>query len=297
MDGLTAVPKLLDQPALDALAQPLSRAVRAVYASAGEPGRVAKNVAHGVWLSHPLHPVFTDIPIGAWTAGLVIDAVAAARRDRAMQRAGDVAIAVGLAGAAAAAVTGLTDWSETNGRSQRNGLVHGLLNIAATSLYAAAYLLRRNGSRGAGQKYALAGFTIAAGSAWIGGDLVYDQRIGVSHAVTGEPEQFTPVTKSEAVADDAMIRARHDSTDALVVRQHGRLCALAHSCSHLGGPLSEGTLKDGSVMCPWHGSEFALDDGSVINGPATQPQPVYDVRERAGHVEVKVKDVSSPASR
>src|SRR6185436_3862064 len=126
-----ALTRLADQPALDRVAEPLGNAVRNAYASAGDAGRRAKNFAHGVWLGHPLHPVFTDIPIGAWTAGLVIDAVAAAKHDRAMQRAGDVAIAVGLAGAAAAAVTGLTDWSETSGRSQRTGMVHGLSTIAA----------------------------------------------------------------------------------------------------------------------------------------------------------------------
>jgi nitrite reductase/ring-hydroxylating ferredoxin subunit/uncharacterized membrane protein len=289
MDGTNMVPRLLDQPALDAIADPLSRAVKGVYAAGGDAGQRAKNFAHGVWLAHPLHPVFTDIPIGAWTAGLVIDAVAAAKHDRALQRAGDIAIAVGLAGAAAAAVTGLTDWSETSGRAQRTGLVHGLLNIAATTLYAAAYMLRKNGSRASGQSCAVAGYTIAAGSAWLGGDLVYDQRIGVTHASTDEPEEFTAIAKSDAVADGTMIRARHDSVDALVVRQRGRVCALAHPCSHLGGPLSEGTLKDGSVVCPWHGSEFALDDGTVINGPATQQQPAYDARERGGSVEIKVR--------
>ena len=290
MDGTNMIPRLLDQPALDTIADPLSRAVKGAYASAGDAGRRAKNFAHGVWLAHPLHPVFTDIPVGAWTAGLVIDAVAAAKHDRAMQRAGDVAIAVGLAGAAAAAITGLTDWSETNGRAQRTGLVHGLLNIAATTLYAAAYMLRKNGSRAAGQQCALAGYAIAAGSAWLGGDLVYDQRIGVTHASVEEPEEFTAIAKSDAVAEGTMIRARHDSVDALVVRQRGRVCALAHPCSHLGGPLSEGTLKDGSVVCPWHGSEFALEDGAVINGPATQQQPAYDVRERGGSVEIKVRE-------
>jgi nitrite reductase/ring-hydroxylating ferredoxin subunit len=40
-------------------------------------------------------------------------------------------------------------------------------------------------------------------------------------------------------------------------------------------------------VCPWHGSEFALDDGHVINGPATQPQPVFAVRQREGRIEVK----------
>jgi predicted membrane protein DUF2231 len=99
MDGTNTLPQLLDSPALDTIADPLSRAVKDIYASAGDAGRRAKNVAHGVWLGHPLHPVFTDLPLGAWTAGLVIDAVAAANRDPAMERAGDIAMAVGLGGA------------------------------------------------------------------------------------------------------------------------------------------------------------------------------------------------------
>ena len=287
MDSANTLPQVLNSPALDAIADPLSQAVKDVYAAAGDAGRRAKNFVHGVWLEHPLHPVFTDLPIGAWTTGLVIDAVAAATNDRAMERAGDVAIAVGLAGAAGAAITGLTDWSETNGQAKRNGLVHGLLNIAATTCYAAAYLLRKGGSRATGQTCALAGYSLALGSAWLGGDLVFGQRIGVTHAVAGETEHFTPVAKSSAVDDGTMIHAQGGGADAVVARQRGRVCALAHSCSHLGGPLSEGTLKDGSVVCPWHGSEFALDDGHVINGPATQRQPVYHVREHQGSIEIK----------
>jgi nitrite reductase/ring-hydroxylating ferredoxin subunit/uncharacterized membrane protein len=244
---------------------------------------------HGVWLGHPLHPVFTDLPLGAWTTGLVLDAVATVNHDDAMHRAGDVAIAVGLAGAAGAAVTGLTDWAETSGHSRRTGLVHGLLNIAATTLYATAFVLRKRGDRTSGQSCALAGYSIALGAAWFGGDLVYGQRIGVTHAAVDEPETFTAVARSADVADNSMIRARHDEVDLLLARQHGRVCALAHPCSHMGGPLSEGTLKDGSVVCPWHASEFGLDDGHVINGPATQNQPCLDVRERDGQIEVKAR--------
>ncbi len=289
MEGTNSLARLTDQPALDAIAEPLSRGIRGAYELAGPAGRVAKNTLHGVWLRHPLHPVFTDLPIGAWTTGLVLDAVAARTNDEATKRAADVAIGVGLAGAAGAAVTGLTDWSETSGQSRRTGLVHGLLNIAATTLYAAAFVLRKNGSRQVGQTCAIAGYTVALGAAWLGGDLVYDQRIGVTHAVVDEPESFTPVAQSAEVADGSMMRARHEDLDLLIVRQHGRLCALAHSCAHLGGPLSEGTLKDGSVVCPWHGSEFALEDGHVINGPATQNQPRLDVREQDGRIEVKTR--------
>ena len=289
MDATSALARLTDQPALDSVAAPLSQAVRDVYARGGTPGQRAKNALHGVWLGHPLHPVFTDLPLGAWTTGLVLDAVAASSQDRGIARAADVAIAVGLAGAAAAVVTGLTDWSETSGRSRRTGLVHGMLNIAASTLYATAYVLRKNGSRASGQTCALAGYSVAVGAAWFGGDLVYGQRIGVTHAAVDAPETFTPVARAADLPENAMKRVRSDDADLLLVRQHGRVCALAHPCAHMGGPLSEGTLKDGSVVCPWHGSEFGLDDGHVINGPATQQQPCLAVRERVGEIEVKAR--------
>ncbi|HEY6212953.1 MAG TPA: Rieske (2Fe-2S) protein [Vicinamibacterales bacterium] len=275
----------MDQPALDAIADPLSRGVRKTYEAAGKAGQDIKNAMHGVWLGHPLHPVFTDLPLGAWTTALAIDACA--NGDRGMRRAANIAFGVGLAGAAAAAVTGLTDWSETDGRSRREGLIHGLLNIAATTLTTVAYVRRLLDAREDGRACAWTGYAIALGAAYFGGDLVYGQRIGVTHAVTEQPETFTAIAASADVPEGTMKRAQHGDTDALVVRQHERVCALAHSCSHLGGPLSEGELKNGSVVCPWHGSEFALEDGRVINGPATQPQPVFGVRERAGQIEVK----------
>ena len=238
-----------------------------------------------MWLGHPLHPVFTDVPLGAWTAALAMDA--AADGDPGMRRAATFAMGVGLAGAAGAAVTGLTDWSETDGQSRRTGLIHGLLNVAATTLFATSFALRQKNDHQGGRKSAWLGYAIAVGAAYLGGDLVYRQRIGVTHAAGTPPEEFTPVLDSAALAENAMVRARAGDIDVLLVRQHGRVCALAHACTHLGGPLSEGTLKDGSVVCPWHGSEFALDDGRVLAGPATHNQPCLSVRERAGRIEVK----------
>ena len=282
-----ALSALTDQPALDTLAEPLSRAVRGAYESAGEAGRRAKNVMHGTWLGHPLHPVFTDIPIGAWTTALALDVAAATTADRGLSRAADFAIAVGLVGAVGSAVTGLTDWSETSGQSRRTGLVHGLMNIAATGLFAVSYVLRKNGSRAAGQTCSAAGLAVVSAAAYLGGTLVYDRRIGVTHADIDLPTDFTPVVDGAAVAENSMTRARAGDADVLVARQHGRVCAMAHPCTHMGGPLSEGTLKDGSVVCPWHGSEFALADGQVLNGPATQNQPCLIARERDGKIEVK----------
>jgi nitrite reductase/ring-hydroxylating ferredoxin subunit/uncharacterized membrane protein len=293
MDSNT-LQQAVDNPAIDRVAEPLSKAVRGAYEAAGPAGQRAKNALHGVWLGHPLHPVFTDVPLGAWTTALALDA--AAHEDPGMRRAATFAIGVGLAGAVGAAVTGLTDWSETDGQSRRAGLIHGLLNITATTLFATAFALRRKDSHDGGRTAAWMGYAIALGAAYLGGDLVYRQRIGVTHADDSPPQDFTPVLDSAALPENTMARARAADIDVLLVRQHGRLCALVHACAHLGGPLSEGTLKDGSVVCPWHGSEFALDDGRVLNGPATHNQPCLLVRERDGRIEVKVAPTAGDAA-
>ena len=289
MESTNTLLRVADSPVIDQLAEPLSKAVRGAYDAAGPVGQQAKNALHGVWLGHPLHPVVTDVPLGAWTTALALDA--AANGDPGMRRAATFAMGVGLAGALGAAVTCLTDWSETDGKSRRAGLVHGLLNITATALFATAFALRRSDSHDNGRTCAWTGYAVALGAAYLGGDLVYGQRIGVTNANTGFlPDEFTPILQSAALAENSMVRARAGSSDVLLVRQHGRVCALAHSCAHLGGPLSEGTLKDGSVVCPWHGSEFSLDDGRVLNGPSAHNQPRVAARERDGQIEVKALD-------
>jgi nitrite reductase/ring-hydroxylating ferredoxin subunit/uncharacterized membrane protein len=285
----TNVETIANQPWLDEVGQPLSGAVRALFRNAGPLGQAVKNALHGVWLGHPLHPVLTDVPIGAWTTALALDAREVATGDAAYGRGADFAVGVGLVAAVGAAVTGLNDWSETGGRARRVGLLHGLLNLSATAMVAASYVLRRSGSRPAGRSCAAAGFGVAVAAAYLGGNLVYRERIGVTHATADEPEQFTPVLPSAALPDNSMRKATLGEASFLLVRQRGRICALAHSCSHLGGPLSEGTLEDGSVICPWHGSQFALDDGRILNGPATEPQPCFAVRERNGQIEVGAK--------
>src|SRR5688500_13423121 len=112
MESPSALTQLVDRPAIDAVAEPLSKAVRAAFAAGGPAGRHAKNALPGVWLGHPLHPVFTDVPIGAWPTALALGA--AAGRDPGMKCAATFAMGVGLIGAAGAAVTGLADWSETD---------------------------------------------------------------------------------------------------------------------------------------------------------------------------------------
>jgi nitrite reductase/ring-hydroxylating ferredoxin subunit len=68
--------------------------------------------------------------------------------------------------------------------------------------------------------------------------------------------------------------------------QAGEVCALANTCTHLGGPLAEGSREGDTVTCPWHGSRFDLRTGAVVEGPAVFAQPCLEARVRDGKIEV-----------
>jgi nitrite reductase/ring-hydroxylating ferredoxin subunit len=74
------------------------------------------------------------------------------------------------------------------------------------------------------------------------------------------------------------------------VRLNGAAHVLADRCSHISDPLSDGELADGCLTCPWHGSIIRLTDGSVAQGPATVPQPAFEVREVGGAIQVCLPD-------
>ena len=68
--------------------------------------------------------------------------------------------------------------------------------------------------------------------------------------------------------------------------QGGEVCALANTCTHLGGPLAEGSRDGDTVTCPWHGSRFDLRTGAVVEGPAVFVQPRLEARVRDDKIEV-----------
>lgn len=90
-----------------------------------------------------------------------------------------------------------------------------------------------------------------------------------------------------SLKDDTPTRAEHNGVPILLVRRGERIFALAETCSHFSGPLSEGTLDGDSIICPWHKSQFDLADGHVINGPAVHPQPCLEARIVNRQVEVR----------
>ncbi len=262
------------------------------FKAGGEAGTKIKNFLHGTWLGHPLHPLITDVPIGSWTSAAVLDGLELLGKKQ-YAKGADAAIVIGLLGAAGSMVTGITDWSGTTKKKQKIGLMHGMLNLGATALYTASYVLRKKKKdRGTAIALSMLGYGVTSLAAYLGGHLVYGEQVGVDHTqVSAEyPEDFVAILPEKDLVENKMTAAKAGEISILLVKQNGEIFAIANTCSHLGGPLCDGELKDDcSVVCPWHQSEFSLKDGSVISGPATEPQPKFEVRLKDGQVEVKLE--------
>jgi nitrite reductase/ring-hydroxylating ferredoxin subunit/uncharacterized membrane protein len=274
---------------LDPLANTIRGVVQKVLAVGGSPLR---NALSGSWLGHPLHPLITDIPIGAWTVTFALDTLTAIGRPSNEQGA-DAALAIGLAGAAGAAASGWADWSDTDDEPKRLGLVHALLNGGAMTLYVGSLAARRTGRRGAGIALAMAGYSLVSLAGYLGGELTFGMQLGVRHtAIPIDPAQeYAPVIDEDALTNDKLTRADFNGIPVLLFRTEAGVRAIGASCTHRGAPLDEGTIEDGCVRCPWHGSLFAFDDGRVLEGPASFPQPTFDARIRGGKVEIRPLDV------
>lgn len=265
--------------AIDTVAKPLVKAVsRAVNP------RAVRNLLSGTNLGHPLHPMLTDVPIGAWSMSTLLDTVGGP----AAEPAADFLVGTGIVSAVPTAATGLNDWSDTLGGETRVGLVHAGANVAALSLYSASLIARRSGHRGVGRTLGLVGFGVLLAGGYLGGHLSFVRAVNVNHtAFEHRPTEWTPVLGDGELGEGEHHKVLAGDASVLLYRQDGAVYALADTCSHLGGPLHQGSVTDGCVTCPWHGSTFRLTDGTIVRGPASTPQPAYLTRVHDGRIEVR----------
>ena len=274
----------------------LGKAISRTGQVVGKPGKSLADTLHGRPYGHPVHPLIVAIPIGTWTLALGLDLLAAAGllRDRGSARAADLALQAGSAGAAAAIATGLADWQHLNGRDRRVGLVHGTVNVTALSLNLLSSRLRGRGRRGAGVWASAAAYACMTVGGYLGGHLVYRRRAAVDHADRSpEPREFIPVASLADLREKAPHRVAvwdelaRKEIGIVLVRQGDRVHAMGARCSHAGGSLDQGWVLDGTLVCPWHGSQYDLETGQPSIGPSTCPQPRYEVRLRDGVVELR----------
>ncbi|MGI8723192.1 MAG: Rieske 2Fe-2S domain-containing protein [Geodermatophilaceae bacterium] len=287
----TALDRIADTGRLDALIAPIRNNVNKVLRP-----QALKDILHGVWLGHPLHPALAQVPIGAWMSAGLLDALPGHRKEA------QLLVATGIAAAVPTAMAGAADWSESDVGQQRVGAVHAVMNTAALALYVGSLVARIRGNQGTGRRLAYAGLGLASASAGIGGHLAYHQASGASHASTAARAVSQDWIDLGPLADlpdgQPVLRVSQDSDDRpspLCVLRHGAQAqVLVDVCSHLGGPLHSGKLSEVGgqecLVCPWHGSTFSVSDGRVLRGPAVAPATVLDTRVSAGRLQARLPE-------
>jgi len=253
------------------------------------PAGPLKDTLSGTWLGHQLHPLLTDIPIGSFTSATLLDFFGGRRA----QPAANFLTAVGLMATVPTAAAGLADWSDTYGAPRRVGVVHAAANAVGASFYAASVMARHRGNRFRAASLGLMGMGVMTLGGYLGGHLTLVRGVGVNRTMTEDPSsEWTTAIADDELSVGAPRVVDVDDVPTLLYRTDDRRYALSNRCTHAGGPLNEGEFDNAAlagpcVKCPWHQSVFSLDDGSVLHGPASVPEPTYDVRAVDGKVEVR----------
>lgn len=280
---MVAVEHIEQADQLDPVSDRLQRAVLSVLRP-----QWLRDLLHGVWLGHPLHPVMVQVPVGAWISAAVLDAVPG------QERAATTLIATGAIAAVPTAMAGANDWASMSVEQRRVGLLHAASNTTALALYTGSLIARLRGRHGLGKVLGYTALGVAGAGAYLGGHLSYRQGGGVNHAVPALhmiDEGWHPLgTTDDFIEGEAAVR-HVDDVPVLVYRQDGRYTVLLERCGHLSGPLGDGEITEiggeRCVVCPWHGSTFKLVDGGVVHGPAATNQPALQVRVVDGTVQAR----------
>jgi nitrite reductase/ring-hydroxylating ferredoxin subunit/uncharacterized membrane protein len=240
------------------------------------PIRPIKDFLNGTWLGHPVHAALTDVPVGAMTVAIVLEVIG-------QPVAADVTVLVGVLSIVATAVTGLADYTDVDGTARSRATVHATVMTTALVLFVVSLVLRAGDPDDRAVPIALLviGYLVLTVGAEIGGDLVYLIGTNVNrHAWRGAGKKWIALDLGDLsdIPEGGPTKVKAGINTLILVRTGETILALHEQCAHAGGPLSEGTLVDGCIQCPWHGSRFRLADGHVARGPAMYDQPAYEVR-------------------
>jgi nitrite reductase/ring-hydroxylating ferredoxin subunit/uncharacterized membrane protein len=244
--------------------------------------RPAKDLLNGVWLGHPVHPAVTDVPVGALTVGTMLDLAG-------YRRAADIAIATGVAGMVASAVTGAADAVDAYGRPQVQATIHASIMVGSLAACLASLGLRAAGPalRPLAVVLSMAGYAGVAAGSYVGGEIAYGSGNMVDRHAWQRSGSGWRRLDVDDVPEGQLVRSMAGA-DALVLYREGEtIHALDATCAHAGGPLDKGSLENGCVQCPWHGSRFRLEDGRVVRGPSVYDQPSYEVRRSEAGLEAR----------
>lgn len=283
---------------LERIARPLAglwngaaTVIDAFYRVLGGAGKLLQDLLNGAWLGHSLHAVIVDVVVGASTAAVLLDVLTLFFGVDGLDDATVWVVGLAWVSGIGAIVTGLTDFKDTATGDERNVVgIHGLINIVGNGGFAASLFMRLGDNVGAARWALFIGYLVISLGAYIGGHIVFKFGYMVNHNAFTRGKraaEFTAVLPVASLPDGTPTKAMLGATALVLVRRGDVVNALKETCSHAGGPLSEGRLDGDTIVCPWHGSAFKLADGSVAHGPATSRQVRYAARLNGDQVEVQ----------
>lgn len=269
--------------AQDGWARPLGDFNHRWLSAVFRPIRPIRDLLSGTWLGHPLHAAVTDIPVGALLVSVVLDLLN-------QPGAADAALATTILFMLAAAVTGMADYIDTDGTARTRATLHSTLMIGALVILIVSLVVRATNpaDRTIPIVLSIVGLLVVAAGAFVGGEVVFTFGNMVSrHAFRGAGSKWVRLDTGEltdlaALPPATPTKAKAGINDLVLVRVGGTVHAMHAVCAHAGGPLAQGTVIDGCLECPWHGSRFRLTDGHVARGPALYDQPTYEIRAAEG---------------
>ena len=267
----------------DSWARPFGEFNRRWAGALFRPMYPIKDLLNGRWLGHPLHAATTDIPIGMLLGVVVLDVLG-------YPGAADIVLVGTIVFMVVSAVVGLADYSDTDGTALTRATLHATIMVVTLVILIISALIRAGSPVDRTMPIALSiiGFVLITIGAFVGGDVAYLLGNMVNrHAFRGAGTKWIAldtgaVTDLSALPESKPTKMRAGINDLVVVRVGDTVHALHHVCAHAGGPLAEGTLVDGCIQCPWHGSRFRLTDGAAMRGPTVYDQPAYEIRSAEG---------------
>lgn len=270
----------------------LASVMSAVFRVLGGPGKLLQDLLNGSLLGHSLHPVLVDVVIGGSTAALLLDVLRFFFNVEGLEVAATWVIGLAWLAGIGAIITGLTDFKDTAPNSPTRDMtgMHGVINFIANGGFFASLQLRLDGNHDLAFWILLVAYLVISFGSYIGGHVVFKYGYMVNYnafAKGRRAKDFTPVMAVADLPGETPTKATFGATAVMLVRRGDVVHALKETCSHAGGPLSEGELKGDTITCPWHFSTFRLSDGAVRHGPAGSRQVSYRARVNDGQVELQ----------
>ena len=100
-------------------------------------------------------------------------------------------------------------------------------------------------------------------------------------------EDFVKVAETKDIQSSQMKAVEVDGKKVCVANVEGKHYAIGNVCTHVGGPLAEGTLEGYEVECPWHGSKFDVRTGEPTRPPAKRSEPSYEVKVDGNNILIR----------